>query len=212
MSTILDVTAIFRQEKSRTRKLHDAFKKAYDEAHPGTTWIDVDTAHDYDEFPSIDVWDIQAKLEVMYGDGTLDETTAERWNALSKLTDQLHSADIIVVSAPMWNLSVPWQMKRWLDCVVQANLTFEIRPEGFVGLLSGRRGVILATRDGDFGPGSPTAFLDYQIPYLKGIFGLMGVDPVTSVVAEALSPHDKEQEKRNLDKAIAQAVELARSL
>ncbi len=212
MGTVLDVLAIYRQQKSRTKRLHDAFKVTYDATHPETHWITVDTAHDVDRFPSIDEWDIQAKLDVMYGDGTLDETSAERWDALSRLTDQLHTADLIVISVPMWNLSVPWQLKRWIDCVVQANLTFEVRPEGFTGLLGGKRGVVLATRDGEFGPETPYAAMDFQVPYLKGILGLMGIDPVHSVVAEGLSPHDPNKEQRNLERAIAAATEIARSL
>src|SRR5512132_136748 len=147
MPTLLDVHAMPRGARSRTRKLRDAFVRGYLRQHPDAAHIVVDLAHGYDDLPVFDEWDIETKFEMFYGEGKLDDEMAARWTALTALTDQLHAADVILVSSPMWNFSVPWMLKRWIDAVVQPKLTFEVRDGTFHGLLGGRTGVILATRD-----------------------------------------------------------------
>ena len=112
-----------------------------------------------------------------YGEGKLDEMTARRWDRLTELTDQLHLVDTLLITAPMWNFSVPWMLKRWIDCVVQARLTFEFVDGAFRGLLKGKRAIILTTRDGAYGPGTPAAAMDFSLPYLRQGAGLHGLRP-----------------------------------
>jgi FMN-dependent NADH-azoreductase len=149
---------------------------------------------------------------MLYGEGKLDETAAERWNALTKLTDQLHSADLVVVSAPMWNFSIPWHLKRWIDCVVQGRLTFEFVDGTYRGLLAGRPAVILATRDGAYPPGSPYAAMDFQVPYLRTVFGLIGLGPIHEVVAEPMMLMGVEAGIEALKAATVRAGELGQTL
>lgn len=59
-------------------KLHDAFMKAYLDAHPDAHWVEVDLASNFDQLPAFDEWDISAKFEMLYGEGELDEAQAER--------------------------------------------------------------------------------------------------------------------------------------
>lgn len=212
MSVVLDVHVMPRKGESRTRKLHDAFLAAYVQSHPEAHVVEVDLAATHGSLPAIDEWDIQAKFEVAHGEGDLDEQAAERWDAVVRLTDQLHAANVIVVSAPMWNLTIPWHLKRWLDAVVQARLTFEYTQGRYRGLLGGRRGVILTTRDGRYSPGSPYAAWDFHMPYLRAILGFMGIDPIDEVVAEPMMADGLEAGQAALLEAIASARHLARSL
>jgi FMN-dependent NADH-azoreductase len=212
MAIVLDLYALPRAERSRTRKLRDAFFRSYLEKNPDTQRIEVDLVRLADKLPAWDEWDVQTKFEMLYGEGNLDEEMAGRWNALSKWTDQLHNANLVVLSTPMWNLSIPWQLKRWIDAVVQARLTFEFAKGEFKGLLTGRPVALLVSRDGMYPPGSPFAAMDYQIPYLKAILGFMGLGPFHEIIAEPMGFLGPQVAKENLEKAVAQATELAKTI
>ena len=186
MPIALDVNVLPRGKTSRTRKLHEAFFAAWQAKHPDGQRISLNLAEDYRSLPVFDEWDISAKFEMLYGEGNLDDKGAERWNALTQLTDQLHAADLIVISTPMWNFSIPWHLKRWIDCVVQGRLTFEFVGGQFQGLLTGRKAVILSSRDGLYTPGTSLAALDFQMPYLRTILGFLGLSPIHEVVAEPM--------------------------
>jgi FMN-dependent NADH-azoreductase len=212
MPIVLDVNVIPRGELSRTRQLRAAFLEALLEANPGTERISVDLAEEHKHLPVFDEWDVQAKFEMLWGSGELDEKTAERWSRLTAMTDQLHASSLLLISAPMWNFSVPWHLKRWLDAVVQPRLSFEFRPEGFHGLLAGRTAVILTTRDGSYGEGSPFQAFDFQLPYLRAILGFMGYDPIHEIVAEPLAMAGPVVAAEALANACERARQLARSL
>jgi FMN-dependent NADH-azoreductase len=212
MGIVLDLFALPRAERSRTRKLRDAFFRAYFEQHPDTQRLQVDLAANFNDLPAWDEWDVQTKFEMLYGEGNLDEDMAARWNALSRWTDQLHAANLVVVSTPMWNLSIPWQLKRWIDAVVQARLTFEVHKGQFRGLLTGRPVVLLVTRDGSYGTTSPLAAWDHQVPYLKTILGFMGLGPFHEVIAEPMGFSGPKVAQEALDKALAEATHLGNSL
>lgn len=206
--TILDVQAMPRGERSRTRKVHDAFFRGLAGKRPDARIVVKDLAHHHDALPAFDEWDVEAKFEVMYGEGKLDEVGAQRWNALTLLTDELHAADLVVVSAPMWNFSIPWFLKRWLDAVVQGRLTFEYVDGAYRGLLAGRSAVILTSRDGAYPPGSPFAAWDFAVPYLKHVLEFIGLSPIHVVAAEPMVAGGPEAAAKGLASAIDEAERL----
>lgn len=214
MGIVLDLYALPRAQRSRTRKLRDAFFEAYLDNNPGTQRIELDLVKDVEKLPAWDEWDVQTKFEMLYGEGNLDEEMATRWNALARWTDQLHQANLVVVSCPMWNFSIPWHLKRWIDAVVQARLTFEVdrKSGGIKGLLTGRPCVLIATRDGAYPPGSPYAAMDFQIPYLKTVLGLIGLGPFHEVIGEPMTMGGPQVGKDALAAAIEKASELGRAI
>lgn len=205
MTTLLDVTATPRHASSRTLRLRDAFLKGYGEAHPGFVHVQLDLAAMHAELPAFDEWDIQAKFQMAYGEGTLDEVAAKRWDALTRYTDQLHACDHLVVSAPMWNFGVPWMLKKWIDVVVQGRLTFELADGQYRGLLGGRGATLLSTRDGAYGPGTPFAALDFDVPYLRTVLGFMGFSPIEAVIAEPMMMAGPEAGAAALEAGMARA-------
>ncbi len=212
MPVVLDVNVLPRGQASRTRKVRDGFMAGYFAAHPDAQRIPVDLADMYRKLPAFDEWDISAKFEMLYGEGKLDEAGAERWNALAQYTDQLHTATVVVVSAPMWNFGIPWHLKRWIDCVIQGRLTFEYRDGAFHGLLGGRPCVLITTRDGAYGPGTPYAAMDFHMPYLRAILGLVGLGPIHEVIAEPMVAGGPEVGAAALEAAIKRAGDLGASL
>jgi FMN-dependent NADH-azoreductase len=212
MPVALDVNVLPRGKASRTRKLHDAFFSSWLKSHPDGHVVRLDLAEQHKTLPVFDEWDITAKFEMLYGEGKLDGAAADRWNALTQLTDQLHAADIVVVSAPMWNFSIPWHLKRWIDCIIQGRLTFEFIDGQFRGLLSGRQGVILTTRDGAYPPGTDLASWDFQMPYLRHVLGFLGLDPLHEVIAEPMMMQGPEHGEAQLAEAIERAARLGSSI
>ena len=116
---------------------------------------------------------------------------ATRWRQVIALTDELHECDLVLISAPMWNFSVPWHLKRWIDCVVQARLTFSTNGRGHEGLLRGRPCVLLTSRDGLYRGRDATPGADFQIPYLRHVLGFMGLGPVYAVAADGMALPDR---------------------
>ncbi|GEK73029.1 MULTISPECIES: FMN-dependent NADH-azoreductase [Halomonas] len=105
---------------------------------------------------------------------------AARSDALIK---ELLAHDVVVLGVPMYNLGVPSQMKAWFDRVLRAGVTFRYTENGPVGLIEGKRAILLAARGGEYA-GSE---LDSQTPHLTHMLGLMGIGEVDTVFAEGLN-------------------------
>ncbi|HAY95053.1 FMN-dependent NADH-azoreductase [Shewanella sp.] len=107
------------------------------------------------------------------------------------LVAELKANDTIVIAAPMYNFTIPVQLKNWIDFVARAGVTFTYTETGPKGLVEGKRAVLVTTRGGAHKDG-PT---DHVVPYLKTVLGFMGITNVEVVYAEALNmgpeAHDK---------------------
>lgn len=118
------------------------------------------------------------------------------------------SAEIVVVGAPMYNFSVSSQLKSWIDRLAVAGRTFRYTEEGVQGLAGGKKILVASSRGGFYGPDTPTAFLDHQETYLRGIFNFFGVTDITFVRAEGVNV-SAEQRKAAIAAATAEAARLA---
>jgi FMN-dependent NADH-azoreductase len=124
------------------------------------------------------------------------------------LVIELLAADIIVIGAPMYNLTITTQLKAWFDRVCQAGLTFRYTSEGPVGLTAGKKAIVAASRGGVYSTSSQS-HRDFQIPYLREVLAFMGVIDVAVVLAEGvnISPEDRtralDQAHRDIDAALS---------
>lgn len=100
--------------------------------------------------------------------------------------DQLFAADVIVIGAPMYNFSVSTQLKAWIDRILVAGKTFRYSASGPEGLAGGRRVIVASARGGFYGVGTPSAAADFQEPYLRQVFGMIGITDVEFVRAEGV--------------------------
>ena len=71
--------------------------------------------------------------------------------------DEFLAADIVVIGAPMYNFTIPSQLKAWIDRILVAGKTFKYGPEGVQGLAGGKRVIVALSRGGFYGAGTPTA-------------------------------------------------------
>lgn len=99
------------------------------------------------------------------------------------LIAQLKWADAIVLGVPMYNFSVSVQIKSWIDAVVRAGQTFRYTAEGPQGLVEGKKVYVGLARGGVYRD-TP---MDSQVPYLKGVLGLMGMREVEFIYAEGVN-------------------------
>jgi FMN-dependent NADH-azoreductase len=100
--------------------------------------------------------------------------------------DEFLAADTIVIGAPMYNFSVPSQLKAWIDRIVIAGSTFRYTEQGPEGLAKGKRVIIAIARGGIYSAESPAAGLEHVETYLRGVFNLIGIEP-EFVVAEGIN-------------------------
>lgn len=114
------------------------------------------------------------------------QPTTDEENALLALSDELVSeiknADVIVINAPMYNFSVPTQLKSYFDFIARPRVTFQYTEKGPEGLLTGKKAVVLAAVGG-FHQNQPT---DLVTAYVKTILGFIGITDVQFVYVEGI--------------------------
>ena len=88
--------------------------------------------------------------------------------------DEFLAADTVVIGAPMYNFTVPSQLKAWIDRILVAGTTFKYGANGPEGLAGGKRVIVAVSRGGFYDDGN--AF-EHVETYLKGVFGFIGVTP-----------------------------------
>jgi FMN-dependent NADH-azoreductase len=101
--------------------------------------------------------------------------------------EELLAADIIVIGAPMYNFTIPSQLKAWIDRVVVAGKTFRYGANGAEGLLKNKKAFIASSRGNVYAAGSPAAALEHHESYLTGVLSFIGLTDVTIVRAEGLA-------------------------
>ncbi|WP_218082725.1 FMN-dependent NADH-azoreductase [Anthocerotibacter panamensis] len=185
MAHILHIDSSPRGDRSHSRTLAQEFITAWKTAHPEDTFSYRDLGHA--PVPHVDEAWIAAAFTPP------DARTPELDAAIKTsdaLIDEFLAADRYVFSVPMYNLNIPSTFKAYIDQIVRAGRTFGVTSEGYKGLVEGRKLLIITARGGMFRPGTPAASYDFQEPYLRGIFGFMGVTDVTFIHADGLNLGD----------------------
>jgi FMN-dependent NADH-azoreductase len=115
------------------------------------------------------------------------ESFAQEIADSAALMDEFLAADIVVIGAPMYNFAIPSQLKAWLDRVLVRDKTFRYTATGPEGLAGGKRVIVAVARGGVYSEGAPAAPFDFQEPYLRGVFGFIGITDVEFVRAEGVN-------------------------
>ena len=95
-------------------------------------------------------------------------------------------ADIVVVGAPMYNFTVPTQLKAWIDRILVAGETFRYGAQGVEGLAGDKRVIFAIARGGVYGAGLPSAAAEHAETYLRTAFGFIGIVNPEVIVAEGI--------------------------
>ncbi len=126
-----------------------------------------------------------------------------------QLVDELLAADVVVLGAPMWNLSIPASLKAWIDLIVREGRTFAFTKQGVAPLVPpGKRVYVFSARGGAYPAGTPFQYFDQQEPYLRKILGVIGLTRIDFICAEHQSG-DVEAAAQGLTRAESELAALA---
>jgi FMN-dependent NADH-azoreductase len=121
--------------------------------------------------------------------------------------EEFLAADIVVLGAPMYNFTIPSQLKAWIDRIVVGGKTFKYGANGPEGLAGNKRVVVAISRGGFYGAGTPAAALEHLESYLRGVFGFIGVTKLEFISADGVQVGPEHREK-----ALANALEAVTNL
>jgi FMN-dependent NADH-azoreductase len=107
------------------------------------------------------------------------------------LIDELANADAVVLGLPMYNFSVPSQLKAYMDQIARAGVTFKYTETGPVGLLNDKPVYVVAARGG-IHEGQPS---DSQTAFVKTFFAFIGLNNVQFIYAEGLNMGEDAKQK-----------------
>ena len=164
----------------------DKFLETYKTSNPSDTITTLDLYAE--EIPLIDNDVLSAWGKFQSGQAaTVTAEEGRKVARLNVLSDQFVAADKVIFAAPMWNFGYPSMMKVYMDgAMVVAGKTFSYTPQGPVGLLKGKKAVILEASGGVY-TGTPMEAYTHASNHLKGILGFVGISDVTVVKAEGMS-------------------------
>jgi FMN-dependent NADH-azoreductase len=120
-------------------------------------------------------------------------------DAADQVMREFLEADVVVVGAPMYNSTIASTLKAWIDRLAVAGKTFRYNEQGMAEGLAGGKEVIVASSRGGFHQASG---MDFQEPYLRHMFGFMGIDNIAFVRAEGLAV-SPEQRAASMQQALA---------
>ena len=184
MTTLLHIECSPRKQRSASLEVARSFIARYRENTPDTDIITLDLWNM--ALPEFDELAMEAKYAGLSGTA-LSPAQQEAWNTLKDLAAHLHRADVLVMSVPLWNFSIPYKLKHFIDLVSQKDILFSFDPErGLEGMLHNKIAVVAYARGLDFSAQSITQAerFDFQKPYVEAWLQFIGVTDVHSVIVE----------------------------
>jgi FMN-dependent NADH-azoreductase len=148
-----------------------------------------------------------AHLAAAQGAANPDTGVAKEIATGQTVLDEFLAADTVVLGAPMYNFTIPSQLKAWIDRIVVAGQTFKYGAQGPQGLAGDKRVIVAISRGGFYGPGTPAAALEHLESYLRGIFGFIGVTRLEFIFADGIQVGPEHREK-----ALASALQAVTGL
>jgi FMN-dependent NADH-azoreductase len=142
------------------------------------------------------------------GQGAVPEATLQQDLAAGQaVLEEFLAADIVVLGAPMYNFTIPSQLKAWIDRVLVAGKTFKYSAAGVEGLAGNKRVIVAISRGGFYGAGTPAAVGEHLETYLRWVFGFIGVQNPEFISADGIQIGPEHREK-----ALAGALQAATNL
>jgi FMN-dependent NADH-azoreductase len=221
MSNILYIKASPRSDRSHSVAVADAFVESYLQSHLGDGIKIIDLFQK--KLPAFDLPAVTAKYKIMHGE---EHTQKDRrtWEQIVSVIEEFKSADKYVFAVPMWNFSIPYRLKQYIDIIVQPGYTFTVKEDGsYEGLLKGsqiadsqgngqaHKPIFIAyARGGEYATDNSKAF-DMQTKYLELILRFIGLSDIHSVIVEPTLAGGADVAKKKQIKAIEKAKRIAKA-
>lgn len=192
MSKLLYIESSPRKEYSASTEVAQSFIDVFKQADASN---EVETLNLWEmALPEFDGERIAAKYSLLHGQMPVDDE-ARGWDEITKITEQFKAADSYLFSIPMWNFSIPYKLKHFIDVITQPGLTFSFSPEtGYQGMVTGKPVSVIYARGGDYS-GAEVSAMDFQKTYMQMILGFIGFEEINSVVIEPTLTDPESREK-----------------
>lgn len=201
---LLHIDAAITGDASISRALTQRIVDHYVQTQPDTQVQYLDLATQAPSHLSIESLGFRLGLT----DTQLSDAQRRENELTNALLEQFLSADVVVVGAPMYNFTIPTQLKAWIDRIAQAGRTFKYTEAGAVGLAGGKRILVASTRGGAYSTSEQGQAIEHQESYLKTIFGFFGINDVEFIRAEGVSLGDAAKQEA-IENAVNTIAELA---
>ncbi len=209
MSRLLHISSSPRAEASESLQIADAFLASYREAHPNA------------EFDAWDLWDgslpefgpaaAAAKMTI-FGGGTPNGAPADAWRAAQAAFDRFAAADHLLFSVPLWNASIPYILKQFIDVVSQPGMVFGVDPHtGYTHLFEGqgKKAVVIYT-SAVWGPQLGSEFgTDFQSTYFSDWLRWTGITDISELRYHPTLTGDTEAERQKVHASAREAGRLS---
>ena len=160
------------------------------------------------EVKKIDLWNYDLPefdgdmLNAKYAAIAGTDASAEENNAWAKVIDifnEFQDADHYIFSVPMWNFSIPYKLKHYIDIVTQPGLSWSYTTEdGYSGLMGGKEATVVYASGDGYGEGTGFESYDLQKPYMTLWLTFIGFAKIESLIADRTLFEPEESEKRAL--------------
>ena len=192
MARILRIDSSSRFEGSHSRAIADVFQNTWLAAHPGDEVVTRDVVQS--PCPPIAAQTITGFYTPKEQH---DPALAQATELSDRLIAELQAADVLVLSVPMYNFSVPSALKAWIDQIVRINETFAYDGQQFAGLVKVKRAYVICAYGAAGYIDGPFAGFNFLQPYLQGLLTFLGIPEVQFFAMEATTA-DEATVARNL--------------
>lgn len=194
MSKVLLVKSSILGEHSKSSALLDQFAEKWKQKDAAASFVVRDLAAQ-----PLPILDGEMALGLRGG----QNLSAHQQAALdlsNALIEEVKSADYVVVAVPMYNFSIPVQLKTWIDLICRAGVTFSYTAAGPNGLITGKKVLIVTTTGG----AHRNTATDLALAQAQAVFNLIGLKDASVAYAEALniSPEAAEAGLKEATRAI----------
>jgi FMN-dependent NADH-azoreductase len=181
-TTLLHIDASPRGSRSKSRELGHTFVAQWRAAHPTSQVVRRDIGQEPPPFVT-EAW-VEGAFAPPEAQSPAARAAIETSN---RYVDELLAADDVLITTPIYNLSLPATLKAWIDQVVRVGRTFATKDGRFEGLVHRKRVVIIVTSGSDFRPDTPGGAYNFLEPYLRAVLGFIGITQVEFVYAHSLA-------------------------
>lgn len=206
MKKLLHIVAAPRGEDSRTLKVSQAFLQTLVRKNPDCKIDELNLA--MENLPGLTLRMISGKY-VLLGGKELDDKLKEAWKPIERHIERFLSAEGFLISVPMWNFSIPYPLKHYIDLIIQPKYLFRYTDKGVEGLAKNKKMIIITSRGGDYSPGSPYNSYDFQEPYLRAVFGFVGISDISFINAQPMDALGEQTRDKKIEEAKALARKMA---
>lgn len=203
----LYVTASVRTEGSKSGELGRFFREVLCEIDPNATFSERDVGITPPPHPT-EAYTVANYTPPHERTDDMNETL----KSSDELIDEMLASDTLIFAVPMYNFSVPSTFKAYIDNLVRVGRTFfPTKDGGFSGALGDKKALFITTRGATYGNDSPIKDFDLQTPWMRTVYGFMGLTDMTFVHADGLDFGGPDYRNESLAAAKAQLTEIAKT-